>query len=153
MTPDSTAYQQGVALAGAALVGAVQDDWPAVEVALTRIGLELGGEGMYLALLAWCDALVLEYQRAGIHTEGDTRVARPLWMEASTGRLDSDASAVPRAVRWAGQLITARTALDQPAYDALISALPEDPADLSEHINTLLSMVANTIHTLAGAGQ
>ena len=71
--------------------------------------------------------------------------------DAETGRVHLGTEGVPDRVRWAGQLIVARAALDKPMFDALIMSLPEDKAVVGSYVGAVLETVAVTMNGLPDA--
>lgn len=135
-----------------ALHAVVRDDWAAASTALQAASDELGGRGLGDVIVLLCDTIIGTQNRMAGRPEffAGPGVARPMWMNTETGRLDTDATAVPPAARWAGQLVAARAAMDLPAYNALLSAIPEDPRERSEHVARLLAGCAHTVKVERG---
>jgi hypothetical protein len=128
-------------LAARAFRSALRDDTAGVASAMEELSRECGGDGTCVAIIAFCDWCITAQ---GLPPAGG-RVIRPKWLEAETGRIDTDAAAVPPRTRWAGQLITARAAMDHAAVEALISAIPADPPEAcGQYVWTLLNICATT---------
>ena len=102
-----------------------------------------GGEGLTIAILAWCDTLT-HYKLGRFVADDPVAIA---WQEQKTGRIET-ADEVPVEARWAGRVIAARAADDRPGFDALISALPHDAAAVGAHVAALLSMVALNVRAV-----
>lgn len=139
-------------LAAEALHAAIREDWPAASKAMQAIDGETGGEGSVLALVAWCDTMIVAQRRAmGLPDEPQAReVARPVWLDGGTGRASLNADGVPPAARWAGQLIAARAALDLEAFNALLTALPADGKARGAYAGAVLQACALTARVTAG---
>jgi len=143
-----TRRERGIQLATEALQAAIEKDPARATAAMEAINSELGGEGLSLAIFAWCDTLVLRYRKAaGVPGDGPVRMA---WQEVETGDISATGNDVPAETRWAGRVIEARAALDRAAYDALIAELPDDGWAASGYVSALLSTVALTLSRLAG---
>lgn len=152
MTPAGESPRRARALqfATEALHAAFRDDKDAATRAVQAISDEAGGPGMAVAVKAWCDTLIGAWRRDGGIPDGgaDGVLVRPAWRDTDTGRVATDADEVPAEFRWAGRLIAARVALDKPAYDALIAALPADGEAIARHVGALLGTVALTLQAL-----
>jgi hypothetical protein len=136
-------------LARDALVAAMAGDSEKATRAVVEVN-GLGPEALEYAIRAWCDALIFRYRK--ISGTPDDEPVRPGWINGDTGDIATDADDVPPEARWAGRLVAARAALDLPAWDALLLALPEDGWQVGRHVSALLSTVAQTIRALpAGA--
>jgi hypothetical protein len=138
--------QRGIQLAHKALQAEIFGQHDQAASAVQAINDELGAPGVTLAIMAWCDTLVLYYRKA-TGTPDDAPV-QPAWLNSRTRRVAADADEVPPEVRWAGRLVAARAALDEPAWDALLAALPDDEAAIGQHVVALLSMAALTLRAL-----
>jgi hypothetical protein len=139
-------------LAAEALHAAIREDWPAASKAMTAISAETGGEGACLALVAWCDTLIIAQRRVmGLPDEPqDGEVARPAWLDGDTGHASLNADDAPPAARWAGQLVAARAALDLEAFNALLAALPADGKARGDYAGALLQACAMTARATTG---
>jgi hypothetical protein len=144
-------------LALQALQAALRDDWDdGVQRAFDELNTD--GEALLFALVAWCDWLIqAQAQMQGVEVPAAGPVpgfSRPGWLNMGTRRGTLNADEVPREARWAGQLIAARAAMDQPQFTALITALPDDSLEAGEHVSTLLwgcaGMVGMSARRLAG---
>jgi len=144
--PAAAERDQILGLAHVALQAAVNQDRAGATAALKGISDGFGGAGLALAILAWCDAVILRYQQ--ITGTPDGQPVRIAWQEADTGDISVTGRDVPAEVRWAGQLVAARAALDQPAYDALIAVLPGDGLAIGGYISALLDGAALTLTQL-----
>jgi hypothetical protein len=137
-------------LARQALEDAMCESWDTAVAAVQAINDECGTGAIERACVAWMDTLIVHYQRATGHRDGDP--VQPAWADAHTGEEWRDADQVDPAYRWAGRLIAARAAMDHGACDALMMALPGDDQETGEHIKALLACVALTLRSLlAGA--
>lgn len=148
MTPARReARAKAKAYAAAALRAVVRgDDWDAAAAALQQASDELGGTGMNDIILLLCDTNIAAQDRMrGTPGAPPPATARAVWVNPETGRVD-DADGVPPDARWAGQVLAARAAMDLPAYEALLSALPQNP---TQHIARLLSACAMTVRVEA----
>ncbi len=135
-------------LAAEALYAAMAADSPRATEAVKAINAECGGEGLGLAISAWCDTLICEYRKAtGTAEDAPVKFA---WQDADTGDISVTGSDLPDQARWAGRLIAARARLDRESYEALISSLPDDGWVIGGYVSALLSSVALTLQRLAG---
>ena len=136
-------------LAAYALRDARAGDYTAASRHVRELNAECGGAGMMIAVRGWCDTLAAH--------SGVSENSGPLalgWKDAETGRVHLGTEGVPDRVRWAGQLIVARAALDKPMFDALIAALPDDKAVIGSYVGAVLETVAITMNGLpAAAGE
>ena len=108
-------------LAAYALRDARAGDYAAASRYVRELNAECGSQGTMFAVNGWCDTLAAH--------SGISENSGPLalgWKDAETGRVHLGTEGVPDRVRWAGQLIVARAALDKPMFDALIM---EEEAD------------------------
>lgn len=69
------------------------------------------------------------------------RLAAVAYHAALAGKWDA-------ATRWAGQLVAARAAMDEPKFMGLIDELPEDGFEIGAYVGAVLSSVAMTINGL-----
>jgi len=141
LSPDSKVAR----LAGAALQAALAGDWPRANAAVQRIDKECGEQGgVATALMTWADTYTL-------HTfDGPPPAAaamRIMFWDTDTGVM-GDQPDLPDTTRWAARLVTARAAMDEDTFRALIGALPDDPAAVGQHVGAVLVCVANTINRL-----
>jgi len=139
-------------LATRAYHAAVREDWPAASAAMAEAGRQ-GPNVIALVLAAFCDTtLSLQREMRGMPPPGDgvaeDGLVRPVWVNADTGKVTADADGLPPAVRWAGQLVAARAALDFDGFQALLLAMPADGLKRGEYATALLMSCA----TLAKAG-
>ena len=137
-------------LSAAALQSAMDEDRGGVTAAMAALISECGGAGISFALRAWIDTLVDAQQQAGLLPAGESVRARPVWIEDDTGQVDTDANQVPAAARWAGQLATARLAMDEDMVTALIAAIPPGRDAAREHISAVLTGTALGLNSLRG---
>jgi hypothetical protein len=135
---DDAARARVMFLAGAALQGAVDQDAPAAAAAINAISAEYGGEGLTEAIIAWCDTLTAALP---IPSGGD--LAGLGWVD-ETGQARA-ADDVDPQVRWAGRIVMARAREDQDTFSALIAALPDDGAAVSQHLAVLLRLIATNL--------
>lgn len=133
---------QARTLASEALVAAMRGDSTAVRAAVTAVN-GLGGQAMEYAVRAWCDTLVSRYQRLTGTSSGDPIHLQ--FMNPDTGARTGNADDVPPEMAWAGRMILARQAQDIDQWMALISALPEDAAEVGAHVMAVLGSVALTL--------
>jgi hypothetical protein len=130
-------------LAACALRDARAGDYAAASRQVRELNAEYGSAGTMIAIAGWCDTLAAHC--------GISENSGPLalgWKDAETGRVHLGAEGVPDRVRWAGQLIIARAALDKPMFDALISSLPDDKAAVGSYVGAVLETVAVTMNGL-----
>ena len=133
-------------LAAYALRDARAGDYAAASKQVRALNAELGPAGTMIAIAGWCDTLAAH--------SGISENSGPLalgWKDADTGRMHSGAEGVPDRIRWAGQLIVARAALDKPMFDALIMSLPEDKSVVGSYVGAVLETVATTLNGLQDA--
>ena len=138
-----TLKERARTLAAYALRDARAGDYAAASKRVSELNAECGGAGVMIAVAGWCDTLAA-------HT-GISENSGPLtlgWKDAETGRVHLGTEGVPDRVRWAGQLIVARAALDKPMFDALIMALPEDKTVAGSYVGAVLETVAVTMNGL-----
>jgi hypothetical protein len=139
-------------LAERAYHAAVREDWAAANLAMAEAGRQTPNV-IALVLSMFCDTIIgLQRARMGL-PPGEDGVpedgpVRPGWFNADTGQMtmDADDAGLPAAVRWAGQLVAARAALDFDGFQALLQAMPADGFKRGEYANALLRGCA-----LAGA--
>ena len=130
-------------LAAYALRDARAGDYTAASRRVRELNAECGSQGAMIAVCGWCDTLAAH--------SGISENSGPLalgWKDAETGRVHLGTEGVPDRVRWAGQLIVARAALDRPMFDALIKALPDDKAVVGSYVGAVLETVAVTMNGL-----
>ena len=133
-------------LAAYALRDARAGDYTAASKHVRQLNDECGSQGTMIAVCGWCDTLAAH--------SGVSENSGPLalgWKDAETGRVHAGAEGVPDRVRWAGQLIVARAALDKPMFDALIASLPDDKAVIGSYVGAVLDTVAITMNGLPDA--
>lgn len=132
-------YRKEIRLARAAWMAALADKWDAATRYVVRLDAECGGEGLGVALMAWCDTY-LDHAMDGAKPYALPRLG---FVRADTGALDRHgSSAVPEKVQWAGRLLAARAANDQAAWVDLIEELPDDGQQIAEHIMAVLHVTA-----------
>jgi hypothetical protein len=137
---------QAASLAQRAYHAGVREDWPAASAAMAEAGRQ-GPNVIALVLTTFCDT-TLSLQREmrgmpplenGVPEDGPVR---PVWLNADTGKVTADADGLPPAVRWAGQLVAARAALDFDGFQALLLAMPADGLKRGEYATALLMSCA-----------
>jgi hypothetical protein len=143
MTAPDALKERARTLAAYALRDARAGDYAAASKTVRELNAELGPQGTMIAIAGWCDTLAAH---CGI-SEGSGPLALG-WKDTETGRLHLGAEGVPDRIRWAGQLIVARAALDKPMFDALIMALPEDKTVAGSYVGAVLETVAITMNGL-----
>ncbi|PZG49869.1 hypothetical protein C1I98_11175 [Spongiactinospora gelatinilytica] len=122
-------------LAAASLGAAVRDDWPAASRTLQALADRFGGDGAVIAMLGWIDTFLDRYGRPAAGQQ-----VRLLFKEETTGTIGG-ADSVSDDVQWAGQLMAARAADDQTAFDALINSAPDDET-WSRNVAAVLQLTA-----------
>ena len=138
-------HSKPVRLAGAAFLAALDGRQQKAADLVKRISDECGGEGLCTALMAWIDTY------ADHATDGQPGRARPqmAYINESTGELDDEKSdRLPEEIRWAGQLIAARAAMDQPKFRSLIDVMPTDGKEIGDYVMAVLLTIARTINGL-----
>lgn len=136
-----TAEQIAYGLASDALNAALEGDWDRATRTVQAINDECAGEGLAEALLVWSDAVIH-------YIPGWTLGAKITlsFTDIHIGPLCVEH--VPPRELWAGRLIAARAAYDRPMWQALIDAMPPDPADAGTHVASVLEIAARTISHL-----
>jgi hypothetical protein len=126
---------------------AAGEDWAAANKAMAEAGRQ-SPNVIALVLTRFCDTIIgLQRDMTGTPaTAGGDGPVRPLWLNADTGRstMNADADDLPPAVRWVGQLVAARAALDLDGYQALLMAMPADGRERGKYANTLLMSCVST---------
>jgi hypothetical protein len=126
-------------LAARALAAAIRGEWQVASAIVRRMNAECGSEGTMIAVVGWCDTLTV---RLGLDATKDTLALG--FVDQDTGTR-SMSTGVPQRTQWAGQLIMARARLDQPMFEALIDALPDDPKVVGSYVGAVLECVAMTL--------
>jgi hypothetical protein len=147
---------KAAAMGARAYHAAARGDWAEASKAMAVIGRQ-NPNVIALVLSAFCDTTIgiqrdmrgLPPMEDGVPEDGPVR---PAWVNADTGQLTMDADALPPAVRWAGQLIAARAALDFESFQALLTAMPTDGFKRGEYANTLLMTCVSTAKLAARHG-
>ena len=139
------AERRAMRLAGDALRCALVDDWTLATRTVQRISDECGSAGVARAILGWSDTLIA--RTPGLHGNA----VRLAFMNADSGEVGG-ADDVPEEVRWAGRVLAARAADDEDAWNALMDALPDDPAATGRHVARLLHLVALNLRNLGVTG-
>lgn len=112
---------------------------------IQRISDECGGSGLNFALRAWSDWYA-DHATDGQPVRSKARVA---YIRSDTGQLDrEDSDRLPPHIRWAGQIIAARCALDQDRFEELIDEMPRDGQTIGEYVSAVLLTVARTVNGL-----
>jgi hypothetical protein len=130
-------------LAAQALHAARQNDYPAASAFVQQLNAECGSGGAMFAVCGWIDTLAA--------ASGMSENSGPLalgFRDAETGEAHAGSEGVPDRIQWAGQLIIARTALDEPMFTALIAALPKDKKVVGSYVGAVLETVAMTMNGL-----
>lgn len=131
-----------VRLAGLALQAAIEDDWPRVERALTRLGRECGAEGTWLAFMGWIDT----YAHHAVGGEAHYGRVNLTPCNAETG--STSGAGMSPYTRWAMRLVHARISDDEARYVEVMDELPVDGVEVGRYAVALLSAIALTIRTL-----
>jgi hypothetical protein len=138
-------HQKEFRLATAAYHSALAGEREAAGRYLQRISDECGGEGLNVALIAWCDTYA---DHATDGALGPIR-ANVGFVNTKTGALGRGQSdGIPAHVHWAGRLIQARAAMDEQAWSALLDELPEDGFERWPYVRAVLDCVALTVNGL-----
>ena len=140
-----SAHSKPIRLASAAMQAALASKHDSAVSYLQRINDECGGQGLYVALMAWCDAYA-DHATGGAPTPARVNMS---FIREDTGQLDDENSdRLPPEIRWAGQIVAARAALDQDRFDELITKMPDDGAGRGDYMGAVLLTIANTINGL-----
>jgi hypothetical protein len=138
-------HSKPVRLAATAYHAALAGRWQAAADAVVRISDECGGEGLSVALRAWCDTYA-DHSTGG---QPGVPTVNINFIRTDTGQLDDQRSErVPPEIRWAGELLRARAALDQERWSELLAELPDDGEAIGDHVFAVLKGVALTINGL-----
>lgn len=133
-------YRKPIRLAHAVLQAAVERDLRKAERLMARLNEECPGDGLGLALVAWCDA------HAEHANDGDVEFGKVRIVE-----IDQDSGArlteLTPQQQWVNRLITARSAGDKAAFGALLDELNTagDGFERGTYAATLIQAVAGTI--------
>jgi len=111
-------YRKAVRLADAAVRAEADERHDAARDLIVRISNECGAEGLYLALLRWCDIFA-------DHVYDGPWTGRVNMQMLQVDSVTEGAHEAPSEAVWGGRLVAARAAHDGPAYDALIDEMPE----------------------------
>jgi hypothetical protein len=120
-------------LAAKALTAARDRDLDVAGKALNAIQLRFGGEVIPAVMLAWIDTMATA---CGFNPKPGQAVG-VLWQFDGSDEI-TDADATPPAARWAGRLVAARLADDQPQFRALINSCGTDEV-FSANVAALLT--------------
>lgn len=146
MTDTGSIKERARTLAAYALRDARAGDYTAASKHVRALNAECGSQGTMFAVCGWCDTLA-----AHLNLDENSGPLALGWKEAETGRVHAGTEGVPDRVRWAGQLIVARAALDKQMFDALIKSLPDDKAVVGSYVGAVLETVAVTMNGLPDA--
>jgi hypothetical protein len=142
-------HRKHVRLAQAAFSDALASRWDSAVRHVRRLSDECGGEGVVVAMMAWCDTYV-DHATDGqaSHAAAAARV-NVAYVNTYSGRLDQQGSPdVPGPVQWAGRMLAARAAMDEAAWTAMMDELPPDGHVVGQHVLALLRAVARTVNGL-----
>lgn len=145
LEPDDPERERGIRLATDALQAAISQDWDAVKAAMSAMN---GSMALVYAVVAWADWVLAA--RNGGQVAPVTDVIGISWLNTDTGDIET-ADEVPPEVRWAGQVIAARSAMDEDGFMALLHA-PAPGTDLNRCVGQLLLMTAEELQGM-NAGQ
>jgi hypothetical protein len=136
-------HRKPVRLAAAVLDAAIDQDWPKTTRYIDRLNAECPGEGLTIALIAWCDTAAA-HAEGGPPEFGRTRVAS--W-DTGSGALVKD---VDDYNRWARALVRARCEGDEQAFNALVGELNAvgDGWERGRYTSVLIQAVAAAIRSL-----
>lgn len=138
-------HSKPIRLAHAALEAALADDHERAAAAVGRINKECGGEGLYVALMAWCDA----YHEHATDGKAGGRPSAMRAIRVDTGELQATTDpALPARVAWSAALAEARIRSDKDRFDELVAELPDNGFERGEYIGQVLDSVALTINGL-----
>lgn len=143
MSGESAEHERGITVARDALRAAMREDWPAMTTAVESLS---GSQALIVAITAWCDTLLAH------HPDGFPRGGQPVrvaWMDKNAGQVQH-AEDVPMPVRWAGQVLAARAAMDEDGFWALMNA-PSDGLDFGTCVSALVASVAQTLEAITRA--
>lgn len=136
---------RAIELASKAFLYALKDRWSQAGRTVQQLGDEHPEQGVAIALMAWADTF---FDHA---TDGaDMRVQfrrSPGFINARTGTL-SESGVVPARLRWAGEVITARVAMDEQRFRRVVAELPDDPAECGSFVLAVLETCVQTINGL-----
>jgi hypothetical protein len=142
-SPFTAEEKRAIELAGHALNCGVSDKWEEAAGFVKQLGEETGSDGVYVALIGWCDTyLGIE----GVPIGAQTCIS---FQALECGAIGS-ADEVPADVAWAGRMLAARAADDADNWEALCEALPEDGHVVARHVMRLLEMCAYGIRRAKG---
>lgn len=141
MSADVTLGRPWIGQAGEALRLAIAKDLPGAAKVIKQMQADHGDETVISAMAEWIDTLA--NHGGWRETEGPIAFA---FRAVETGEVTRDENDVRPTVAWAGKMLTARLALDEAAWWALIRAVPQDPAVIGDHVTELLQCVALAWH-------
>lgn len=143
---DAVLFNRAVQMAGGAMYAAMSDRWKTAMRLVQRIGDDLGGEALTIAMLAWADAYT---EHA---TDGDPDCARPKHMtmiNSETGAMQTiEDSAAPAHIKWAAKWVHARSSMDHDRCQQLLKEMPTDELETGQYIGAVLRCCADTINGL-----
>lgn len=127
---------EAIVLAREALTLAMSEDYRAAWNTVVQIADECGTRGLMTALHGWADTLALHHP-----VQISTDVPYELAFAGRTGTRVADE--VEAEMRWTGQFLSARAALDHAMTSALLRALPwADSEAMSAYVMCVLDSVA-----------
>ncbi|WP_158566509.1 hypothetical protein [Micromonospora craterilacus] len=131
-------------LAATALHAAIDQNWQRASAAVERISAECTGEGLWDALVGWCDTF-MAHAVGGDPKFGKVRLAG--W-NVATGAVGEEPP-TPYG-RWAQDLIGARAAGDLDAFQAEVQRLNDvdDGRERGRYVSALLTSIALTMRSL-----
>jgi hypothetical protein len=136
--------RRAMELASLALTRALAGNWDGATQAAQRISNECGPIGVQRAMLGWIDTLA---GRMG-HTPGQRIQIVFQEIETGTIRVPEDEAIRPE-VRWAAEMIAARTADDHDAWDALMDEAVGDPVEGGKRFGAVMETCALQLRNLA----
>jgi hypothetical protein len=133
-------------LAWQALAAAQHHDDPRIMAALT--GLQ-DVAGLGTAMVGWCDTY-LHHVFAGPPPPGVVLDPDEVgFMDTDTGQLcyagNPDLDSI---VEWAGRMIAARAAMDEPQFTRLMDQIPDQGYETGRYVLTLLVVVAESLNAV-----
>jgi hypothetical protein len=111
------------------------------------------GPGIQILLVGLADTMV--------HAQGgdelpsgvtpDMVIHRPLWIDEYGDTIDNATEVARPDIRWAGQFIAARAALDEDACAALVNSCADDPETYCNNVLAVLEVTATTLNRIASS--
>lgn len=117
--------------------------------ALEDISKRCGGQGLYIAIMAWIDTYA-DHISDGLSRRGGFTTGTNL-LDVHTGRLIDLSTCVdklPPEIVWATAITQARTGQEKREYHRLLDELPDDPKRRGAYVFCLLMTIADTINRL-----